>query len=129
MAPDSPALNRRMCALLGPGPSDVSARVLAALAKPTVGHSLPDLDAINLAEDADDGTVFGQLLAEYDPEKGAGLGPFVGTTWRIGITASSCTQRSVVIVYGALETALGDAGVDVSPGAALGAAVELHSAT
>ena len=32
--------------LMGPGPSDVSPRVLAALARPTIGHLDPEFQAL-----------------------------------------------------------------------------------
>ena len=34
-------LHTSLCMLMGPGPSDVDPRVLAALARPTIGHLDP----------------------------------------------------------------------------------------
>jgi alanine-glyoxylate transaminase/serine-glyoxylate transaminase/serine-pyruvate transaminase len=90
-------------------------------------HSLPNLNAIHVAEGADDAVVRRRLLEEYGIEIGAGLGPFAGKAWRIGIMGSSCTQRNVVMVLGALETILSDMGVSVPSGAALQAAGEVYS--
>lgn len=42
MHTDAPALHPSRRILLGPGPSDVPARVLEALARPTIGHLDPD---------------------------------------------------------------------------------------
>ena len=46
MKTDYPEINPAERILMGPGPSDVSARVLAALAKPTLGHLDPEYLAI-----------------------------------------------------------------------------------
>ena len=68
-----------------------------------------------------------RLLNEYGIEIGAGLGPFAGKAWRIGIMGSSCTQRNVILVLGALESILGDMGVSVPKGAAIAAASEVFA--
>ncbi len=90
-------------------------------------HSLPNLNAIHVAEGADDVVMRKRLLIEYGIEIGAGLGPFKGKAWRIGIMGSSCTQRNVILVLGALESILGDMGVSVPKGAAIAAASEVFS--
>ena len=46
MNTEYPELNPAERILMGPGPSDVSARVLAAMAKPTLGHLDPEYLAI-----------------------------------------------------------------------------------
>ncbi len=46
MKTEYPELNPAERILMGPGPSDVSARVLAAMAKPTLGHLDPEYLAI-----------------------------------------------------------------------------------
>ncbi len=46
MKTEFPEINPAERILMGPGPSDVSARVLAALAKPTLGHLDPEYLAI-----------------------------------------------------------------------------------
>ncbi len=61
-------------------------------------------------------------LDNFDIEIGAGLGPFAGKAWRIGIMGSSCTRRNVVVLLGALETILGGMEAGVSSGEALAAA-------
>jgi alanine-glyoxylate transaminase/serine-glyoxylate transaminase/serine-pyruvate transaminase len=90
-------------------------------------HSLPNLNAIHVAAGADDLVVRKRLLNEYGIEIGAGLGPFAGKAWRIGIMGSSCTQRNVILVLGALESILGDMGVPVPKGAAIAAASEVFA--
>jgi alanine-glyoxylate transaminase/serine-glyoxylate transaminase/serine-pyruvate transaminase len=91
-------------------------------------HSLPNLNAIHVPDGADDAVVRRRLLDDFGIEIGAGLGPFKGKAWRIGIMGASCNLRNVVLVLGALETILGDMGVPVPRGAALAAAGEAFSA-
>ncbi len=90
-------------------------------------HSLPNLNAIHVPEGADDLVMRKRLLNEYGIEIGAGLGPFAGKAWRIGIMGSSCTQRNVVLVLGALESILCDMGVSIPKGAAIAAASEVFA--
>ena len=77
---------------------------------------------------ADDPTVRRRLLVEYGIEIGAGLGPFKGKAWRIGLMGCSSTRRNVTAVLAALETLLGDQGVKLDRGAALAAAGEVYTA-
>lgn len=90
-------------------------------------HSLPNLNAIHVPEGADDPIVRRRLLTEYGIEIGAGLGPFAGKAWRIGIMGSSCTRRNVMLVLSALESILGEMGVAVSNGAAVDAASDVFA--
>jgi len=90
-------------------------------------HSLPNLNAIHIPEGADDLVMRKRLLNEYGIEIGAGLGPFAGKAWRIGIMGSSCTQRNVILALGALESIFGDMGVSVPKGAAIAAASEVFA--
>ena len=90
-------------------------------------HSLPNLNAIHVPEGADDPVMRRRLLDEYGIEIGAGLGPFAGKAWRIGIMGSSCTRRNVILVLSALESILGDMGVPVPGGAAIAAASDAYT--
>lgn len=91
-------------------------------------HSLPNLNAVRVPDGIDDLMVRKRLLTDFDIEIGAGLGPFAGKAWRIGIMGSSCTRRNVVLLLGALETILGgmEAG-GVSSGEALAAAGAVYT--
>jgi len=91
-------------------------------------RSLPNLNAVHVPDGADDATVRRRLLGEYGIEIGAGLGPFKGKAWRIGLMGSSSTRRNVTAVLAALETLLGDQGVKLDRGAALAAAGEVYTA-
>ena len=85
-------------------------------------HSLPNLNCIRIPEGVDDAACRKRLLTEYGIEIGAGLGPFKGKAWRIGLMGHACTKRNVLLVLSALETILRDSGCSVQPGAAIAAA-------
>jgi alanine-glyoxylate transaminase/serine-glyoxylate transaminase/serine-pyruvate transaminase len=84
--------------------------------------SLPNLNCIRIPEGIDDAACRKRLLQEYGIEIGAGLGPFKGKAWRIGLMGHACAQRNVVLVLSALETILREAGHSIEPGAAVAAA-------
>lgn len=79
-------------------------------------RSLPNLNAVRVPDGVDDLMVRQRLLADFDIEIGAGLGPFAGKAWRIGIMGSSCTRRNVIVLLGALETILGHGGAVAAAG-------------
>ncbi len=85
-------------------------------------RSLPMLNAVAVPEGVDDAAVRGRLLGEYGIEIGAGLGPFAGRAWRIGLMGASSSRRHVLLVLAALEAILADQPVDIIGGAALAAA-------
>ena len=91
-------------------------------------RSLPNLNAVHVPEGIDDATVRRRLLEEYGIEIGAGLGPFKGKAWRIGLMGHSSTRRNVTAVLAALETILGDLGGGLDRGAALHAAGAVYAA-
>jgi alanine-glyoxylate transaminase/serine-glyoxylate transaminase/serine-pyruvate transaminase len=85
-------------------------------------HSLTTLNAIHIPEGVDDARVRRRLLEEYGIEIGAGLGPFKGKAWRIGLMGDSSSRRNVVLVLSALESILRSEGYGLEPGGALNAA-------
>jgi alanine-glyoxylate transaminase/serine-glyoxylate transaminase/serine-pyruvate transaminase len=86
------------------------------------GHILPELNCVSIPEGVEDLAVRKRLLMEFGIEIGGGLGPFKGKAWRIGLMGESCTVENVVLLLGALEICLRDAGIRLDPGAALAAA-------
>lgn len=90
-------------------------------------HTLTTLNAVHVPDGVEDAVVRKRLLTEYGIEIGAGLGPFKGKAWRIGLMGASSTQRNVTLVLSALETILGDLGYGLSRGAALEAAAQVDS--
>lgn len=85
-------------------------------------QTLTTLNAVHVPDGVDDARVRGRLLKEYSIEIGAGLGPFKGKAWRIGLMGHSSTRRNVMLLLAALESILSDEGVALSPGAAIKAA-------
>ena len=64
----------------------------------------------------------GALLNEHDIEIGAGLGPFAGNAWRIGLMGYNSTPENVRLFLGALGSVLAAQGCAVEPGAGVAAA-------
>jgi alanine-glyoxylate transaminase/serine-glyoxylate transaminase/serine-pyruvate transaminase len=70
------------------------------------GHQLWQLNAVGVPADADELAVRKQLLADYQIEIGAGLGPLKGKIWRIGLMGETSKQENVETVLAALSTIL-----------------------
>ena len=70
-------------------------------------HSLPSLNAVHVPDGVNDAEVRSRLLHDYGIEIGAGLGPFKGKAWRIGLMGHSSTLRNVTLVLAALRNLLG----------------------
>ena len=85
-------------------------------------HSLTTLNAVHVPEGVDDLQVRQGLLNEYGIEIGAGLGPFKGKAWRIGLMGHSSTKRNVMLVLAGLVALLSEQGLAVGDpiGAAAG---------
>jgi alanine-glyoxylate transaminase/serine-glyoxylate transaminase/serine-pyruvate transaminase len=69
-------------------------------------NSLPMLNAIHVPEGVDEAGVRKTLLHDYGIEIGAGLGPFKGKAWRIGLMGHACSQRNVDLILAALKDIL-----------------------
>jgi alanine-glyoxylate transaminase/serine-glyoxylate transaminase/serine-pyruvate transaminase len=69
-------------------------------------NSLTTLNAIHVPDGADEAGVRKALLTEYGIEIGAGLGPFKGKAWRIGLMGHGSTVRNVDLVLTALKELL-----------------------
>ena len=69
-------------------------------------RSLHTLNCIGIPEGGDDAAVRGKLLEEYSLEIGAGLGPFAGKAWRIGLMGHAATRANVDLVLAALQDCL-----------------------
>jgi alanine-glyoxylate transaminase/serine-glyoxylate transaminase/serine-pyruvate transaminase len=92
-------------------------------------HSLTTLNAVHIPEGVDDVAVRKRLLREYNIEIGAGLGPFKGKAWRLGLMGSSSTRQNVMLVLAALDDILRDCGQTLEPGAGVAAAGAAQSVT
>ncbi len=83
------------------------------------GHRLPQLTTVKVPNGIDDAAVRAELLKVFNVEIGAGLGPFKGKVWRIGLMGESSKRENVMLVLNALETILESMGMEVARGAAL----------
>ena len=77
---------------------------------------------MGLPDSADDGATRKALLEDFGIEIGAGLGPFKGKAWSIGLMGTSSTQRNVTLILSALESIMSEMGHSLPAGAALAAA-------
>jgi len=85
-------------------------------------HRLPQLNTLRVPEGVDEAAVRTRLLAHWDLEIGAGLGPLKGQVWRIGLMGASASPWHVRVCLTALADALGAQGRQVDLTAALDAA-------
>jgi alanine-glyoxylate transaminase/serine-glyoxylate transaminase/serine-pyruvate transaminase len=86
------------------------------------GHRLPQLTAITIPDGITDAKVRTRLLQLFNIEIGAGLGPFKGKVWRIGLMGEGSRRENVMLVLNALEEILGSMGMELARGRALSAA-------
>ena len=85
-------------------------------------HRLPQLNTVRVPEGVDEAAVRAHMLARWDLEIGAGLGPLKGQVWRIGLMGASATPWHVRLCLTALADALAAQGRSVDLDAALSAA-------
>ena len=91
------------------------------------GHRLPQLTTVKVPAGVDEARVRSTLLADYNMEIGAGLGPLRGKIWRIGLMGESAQRDHVVVVLSALEAQMAAMGVEVARGRALAAAEKVYA--
>ena len=77
---------------------------------PAEADRLWTLNAVRVPEGVDDAAVRMHLLDEFNMEIGAGLGPLAGKIWRVGLMGASSSPRLIVLLRGALESALAKQG-------------------
>jgi alanine-glyoxylate transaminase/serine-glyoxylate transaminase/serine-pyruvate transaminase len=73
---------------------------------PAESDRLWTLNAVRVPAAVDEAAVRTQLLEQFNIEIGAGLGPLAGKIWRIGLMGASSSPRLIVLLRGALESAL-----------------------
>jgi alanine-glyoxylate transaminase / serine-glyoxylate transaminase / serine-pyruvate transaminase len=89
---------------------------------PPVGERLWTLNTVRVPPGVDEATIRKTLLATYNIEVGAGLGPLAGKIWRVGLMGASSTPQTVLQFLAALEGALAAHGHRVPEGAGVAAA-------
>ncbi len=70
------------------------------------GHQLWQLNAVGVPAGADELAVRKELLAGYNIEIGAGLGPLKGKIWRVGLMGETSKKENVDAVLSALKNIL-----------------------
>ncbi|MFZ3007559.1 MAG: alanine--glyoxylate aminotransferase family protein [Phenylobacterium sp.] len=85
-------------------------------------HRLPQLNAVIVPQGVDEAAVRAYVLAKWDLELGAGLGPLKGKIWRIGLMGASATAWHVRVCLTALCEALNAQGFKADAAAAVAAA-------
>jgi len=91
-----------------------------------VAERLPQLNAVSIPEGVDDAKVRGMLLADYNLEIGAGLGPMAGKVWRIGLMGYSCRKDNVLKCLAALDDVLSRLDAPINKGVAVHAANSVY---
>ena len=69
-------------------------------------NRLPQLNAVRVPDGIDEAAVRSRMLALYNLEIGAGLGPLKGQIWRVGLMGASATPWHVRLCLTALTDAL-----------------------
>jgi alanine-glyoxylate transaminase/serine-glyoxylate transaminase/serine-pyruvate transaminase len=75
---------------------------------------LPQLNSVHVPEGINETEVRKQLLAEFNLEIGAGLGPLAGKIWRLGLMGYSCREENVLFCLAALGKVLAGMGFKVN---------------
>ena len=83
---------------------------------------LPQLNTVIVPDGVDEAAVRSFVLAKWDLEIGAGLGPLKGKVWRIGLMGASATPWHVRVCLNALAEALDAQGFKADGKAGLAAA-------
>jgi alanine-glyoxylate transaminase/serine-glyoxylate transaminase/serine-pyruvate transaminase len=81
-------------------------RAIGLSVLPPAGERLWTLNAVCVPDVIDDAVVRTHLLETFNIEIGAGLGPLAGKIWRIGLMGASSVPSLIVLLLGALESAL-----------------------
>jgi alanine-glyoxylate transaminase/serine-glyoxylate transaminase/serine-pyruvate transaminase len=81
-------------------------------------HRLPMLNSVFVPDGVDEAGVRKRLLERHGIEIGAGLGPWRGRVWRIGLMGESSTPANVLVALAALTEALGSQAGAAARGAA-----------
>ena len=70
------------------------------------GHQLWSLNSVRVPEGVDEAAVRKKMLADFNIEIGAGLGPLKGKIWRVGLMGENSRKENVEAFLGALEKIL-----------------------
>lgn len=91
-------------------------------------NRLPQMNSVYVPEGVNELEVRQRLLAEFNLEIGAGLGPLAGKIWRFGTMGYSAKAENVMLALAALGSVLADMGYPVEVGHAEAAAHAAYAA-
>ncbi len=89
---------------------------------PPPGERLWTLNTIRVPQGVDEAAVRKTLLTTFNIEVGAGLGPFAGKIWRVGLMGAGSTPQTLLQFLAALEASLAGHGHRLPAGAGVAAA-------
>ena len=95
---------------------------------PPEGERLWTLNAVRVPDGVDELKVRKELLARFNMEVGAGLGPLAGKIWRVGLMGHSSSMQAILLFLSSMEAALRSQGHAVPPGAGTAAALQASAA-
>jgi len=90
---------------------------------PPAAERLWTLNAVRVPAGVDEPRLRKELLARFNMEVGAGLGPLAGKILRVGLMGASSTPQTILLFLAALESALRAQGCGVPPGAGVAGAI------
>ncbi len=89
-------------------------------------HRMNNVVGVLIPDGADDAAVRAGLLEDYGIEIGTSFGPLRGRIWRIGTMGYNARKDAVLTTLAALEQVLRRAGIGVTSGGGVGAALEMY---
>ncbi len=95
---------------------------------PPEGERLWTLNAVRVPDGVDEAAVRRQLLADFNIEVGAGLGPLAGRIWRVGLMGAGSTLSNVLLFLTSLERVLRASGYNAPPSGEVVTAAEAAAA-
>ena len=90
---------------------------------PPAVERLWTLNAVRVPDGVDEPRLRTELLARFNMEVGAGLGPLAGKILRVGLMGAGSTPQMILLFLAALESTLASQGCAVPPGAGVAAAI------
>ncbi|HUO43758.1 MAG TPA: alanine--glyoxylate aminotransferase family protein [Burkholderiales bacterium] len=88
---------------------------------------LPQLNSVHVPDGINEAEARKKLLADFNLEIGAGLGPLAGKIWRFGLMGYSCREQNVLFCLSALGKVLAGMGVSADGAAAEAAAYAAYA--
>jgi (S)-ureidoglycine-glyoxylate aminotransferase len=89
-------------------------------------HKMPNVTGVEIPRGVDGEAVRTAMREDFGIEIGSSFGPLHGRIWRIGTMGYNATKPNVLSTLAALEAVLRGAGVKVSAGAAVDAALSVY---